>query len=75
MKNDIEAWKDIEFYEGYYQVSNKGNVKRLEKLINSSFGAKRVIREKIVKPTLTKTAKTGKGYLSIGLSQVKHGGF
>ena len=29
-----EIWKDIEGYEGYYQVSNLGNVRRLERLVN-----------------------------------------
>lgn len=27
----MEVWKDIEGYEGYYQVSNKGNVKSLSR--------------------------------------------
>lgn len=28
-----EIWKDIEFYEGYYQVSNLGNVKSLARTV------------------------------------------
>ena len=37
MKNQLimeEIWKDIEGYEGYYQVSNYGRIKSVERLIN-----------------------------------------
>ena len=27
-----EIWKDIQGYEGFYQISNLGNVKSLERL-------------------------------------------
>lgn len=30
---DIEVWKDIEGYEGLYQVSNLGNVKSLDRVV------------------------------------------
>jgi hypothetical protein len=30
MENNIEVWKDITGYEGYYQVSNLGRVKRVQ---------------------------------------------
>ena len=29
-----EIWKDIKGYEGLYQVSNKGNVKSLKRVID-----------------------------------------
>lgn len=28
-----EIWKDIQGYEGFYQISNLGNVKSLEKTL------------------------------------------
>lgn len=28
-----EIWKDISGYEGYYQVSNLGNVKSMERIV------------------------------------------
>lgn len=28
---EMEIWKDIKDYEGYYQVSNLGNVRRINK--------------------------------------------
>lgn len=35
MKNQKEVWKDVKDYEGIYQVSNLGNVKRVnKKLLN-----------------------------------------
>ena len=33
-----EIWKDIKGYEGLYQVSNLGNVKSLERRVNSYNG-------------------------------------
>lgn len=44
-----EIWKDIQGFEGYYQVSNLGRVKSLERSINTYFG-KRLKKEKIKKP-------------------------
>ena len=41
-----EIWKDIQGYEGYYQVSNLGRVK--------SLNYKRTKKEKILKPNITK---------------------
>ena len=32
----IEDWKDIAGFEGYYQVSNLGRVKSLDRTINKS---------------------------------------
>lgn len=29
----MEIWKDIENYEGYYQVSNEGRIKSLERIV------------------------------------------
>jgi hypothetical protein len=37
-----EIWKALEGFEGYYEYSNKGNVKSIERVIVNSFGYKRV---------------------------------
>ena len=42
-----EIWKDIKGYEGMYQVSSEGRVKRLECDIICKNGVKRHIKEKI----------------------------
>lgn len=33
-----EVWKDIKGYEGYYQVSNFGRVKTLDRIVNNNGG-------------------------------------
>ena len=40
-----EIWKDIEGYEGLYQVSNLGRVKSLKRFVNSKNG-ERTVNEK-----------------------------
>ena len=34
----IEIWKDIIGYEGYYQISNLGNVKSLNRIVKNKNG-------------------------------------
>lgn len=55
-----EIWKDIKGYEGYYQVSNFGNVKSLERMCNSRPNAPRLKKENILRP-----GKSRKGYLIV----------
>lgn len=46
----MEEWRDIDGYVGYYQVSNKGRVRSLDRTINTSerFGGIRKISGKIL---------------------------
>jgi len=44
-----EIWKDVVGYEGYYQVSNLGNVKSLDRVINTKQGL-RNINGRLLKP-------------------------
>jgi len=47
----IEIWKDVNGYEGYYQISNLGNVKGVERLVKNPYGdTMRVKKEQILKP-------------------------
>lgn len=48
MKHEI--WKDIPGYEGYYQVSNYGNVKSVARKIISSNNRTVSIKERYLKP-------------------------
>jgi hypothetical protein len=66
----MEKWKDIKGYEGYYQVSNLGNVKSLDRVVwNGKVFHKRI--GKILKPKgdryyelcLTKQGKLKKVYI------------
>ncbi len=34
----IEIWKDISGYEGYYQISNLGNIRSLDRIITGKNG-------------------------------------
>lgn len=44
-----EIWKPVKNYEGLYEVSNKGRVKRLERVITCKNGVKRHRKERILK--------------------------
>lgn len=66
MKNTEEIWKSVVNYEGYYEVSNFGNVKSLSKRIRRGRDSHwRVTKEKILKPSLD-----GFGYPSVSLSKL-----
>ena len=57
-----EEWRDIEGYEGYYQVSNMGRVQGLDRI--DSAGHR--VRGKMLSPNTNKGAE---GYRIIGLSR------
>lgn len=59
-----EIWKDIEGYEGFYQVSNKGRIKSLDRLVRSKCGSTQLKRGKVLKPQNTRD-----GYLQVTLSK------
>lgn len=44
----MEEWRDIEGYEGLYQVSNEGRVKSVQRVIQRSNGRPQTINEKIL---------------------------
>lgn len=49
--NMKEVWKDIEGFEGYYQVSNKGNIRSLDRYVPYFRGSgKRLIKGKLYSP-------------------------
>lgn len=45
---DSEIWSDINGYEGMYQVSNKGRIRGLDRIIVQRDGKKQNIRGKII---------------------------
>lgn len=57
-----EVWKDIKGYEGLYQVSNLGRIKRLKKSFIDSLGRKYHYDERIYK-----LQKDNNGYLLVTL--------
>lgn len=46
----IEEWRDIQGYEGLYQVSNLGRVKSLERKVKGGWNNTRTVGERILKP-------------------------
>lgn len=62
MLGENEIWKDIKGYEGFYQISNQGRVKSIQKWNN---GKRRYeVGEKILTPS-----DNGNGYLIVGLNR------
>jgi len=64
MKNtnaQLEIWKDIPGYEGFYQASNLGNIKSLSRTIYRSNGRLQRIKERILK------SANSKGYRNVSL--------
>lgn len=59
-----EVWKDIEGYEGLYQVSNLGRIKSVKRIVNCKNEAKLSIKEKILIQ-----AKGTRGYKFVRLSK------
>ena len=64
MENEI--WKPIKDYEGLYEVSNLGKIKRLSKTIINYKEREYIFEEKIMKPF-----KGNSGYLIIDLTKNK----
>ena len=56
-----EIWKDIEGYEGEYQISNLGRVKSLERFVPFA-SHKKLIKEKIL---VSKIGKNGYEYICL----------
>jgi DNA-binding transcriptional regulator YiaG len=61
----IEVWKDVKGYEGAYQVSNHGNVRSLDRYVNSH---KDGIGKRLTKGKNIKQQKDRKGYIYVHLS-------
>ena len=61
--NEI-IWKDIKDYEGIYQVSNRGDVKRLPGRFINKLGRYTTVKERILSAVCT-----SQGYYIVGLSK------
>ena len=63
MDNSIEIWKDIEGYEGMYQVSSMGRVRSLNRYVRRRNGNMMLVKERIIKPFVNR------GYIYVTLSK------
>lgn len=66
MDNSIEIWKDIEGYEGMYQVSNMGRVRALDRVKPNSGG-------QIAKGHILPQSDNGHGYRFVSLWKFNKG--
>lgn len=55
-----EIWKDIAGYEGYYQVSNLGRVRSVDRIINNNYGDGGSF--KLLKGRILKNSYSNSGY-------------
>lgn len=60
----MEQWKDIKGYKSYYQISNKGNVKSLDRIIYDDYNGNRTFKGLVMVPGVVNG-----GYLDIKLSK------
>lgn len=60
----MEVWKDIEGYEGLYQVSSYGQVRSLDRIVNSQWGLKSSRKGRTLKWVVDK-----RGYAKVSLSK------
>lgn len=67
MNNSKEVWKDIQGYEGYYQVSNMGRVRSCDREIVFKDGRRRFYKGKLIRPV-----KTNSGYWQIRMKINEH---
>lgn len=58
----MELWKDVVGYEGFYQVSNMGRVRSLDRFIVAKDGTKREYKGRLLTP-----CDAGKGYRTVML--------
>lgn len=58
----IEEWRTIPGYEGYYEVSNMGRVRSLDRIKRSGYGSTSKIKGKVLKP-----GRTLRGYTQVNL--------
>lgn len=69
LSNDLEIWKDIQGYDGLYQVSNLGRVRSYDREVKCRGNSKRIIKGKILSPSRHgKVCKDGSYYLHVGLT-------
>ena len=67
IEKEKEIWKDVHGYEGYYKVSNMGNVISLNRTITYSNGRVRLIKER----SIGAVRANGYRYVSLSKENVK----
>ena len=63
----MEEWKQIEGYEGMYEVSNLGNIRSLDRIVTAT--NKNGTFNRVLKGRILRNSKTTKGYPQIAFSK------
>lgn len=64
-----EIWKDIEGYEGLYQISNLGRVKSLERWVTANWGKTKKLSKQLIKEKIRKISYNSNGYALVVLAK------
>lgn len=62
----MELWRSVYGFEGYYEVSNTGKVRGIDRIVYDKNGNSRTLKGKEMKLTRTK-GKDGNGYMVVNL--------
>lgn len=65
---EVEIWKDISGWEGFYKISNMGRVKSLSRIVVNEMGVHNCLKEKVLKNT---TGNGKRGYWMVTLYRDK----
>lgn len=60
----FEEWRPVVGYEGFYEVSNLGQIRSLSRIVNCAIGAKRKTRGRVLRQSMAKV-----GYFCVNLSK------
>lgn len=72
MEQKNEIWKDIQGFEGHYQVSNLGRVRSLDTKINSPGSVRQRPYCYTIKGRIMKPHKSNSGYMFVQLTENHH---
>lgn len=67
MKTDSEQWKDIQGYEGIYQVSNHGRIKSKARIVRSTSGVGKGSKRTYPERIMAQHRVGSGGYLAVAL--------
>ena len=63
--SSVEVWKAIPGYEGFYEVSDQGRVRSVDRMVHNPRGLDRLMRGRVLK-----RQTSNNGYYTVGLSKL-----
>jgi len=61
----VEGWKSVKGYENYYEISTKGNIRSLDRVVYHPVSKKLTLKGKMLKKTLSTN-----GYYTVSLTKL-----